>query len=166
MNKRVKRNILMNLYFIITGICVMAIDQVTKYLIIQKLPINKSIEIIKGFFYITHINNTGAAFGLFQGYTRVLAVVSIIAILLIVLLKTILRINSIFYNISLGFILGGALGNLVDRYFAGKVTDFFNFTFFGAVFNVADLFINVGFFLTIVIILKEYFVKKSLRGVE
>ncbi len=156
----------MNLYFIITGICIMVIDQVTKYLVIQKLPVNNSIEIIKGFFYITHINNTGAAFGLFQGYTKVLTVISIIAIFLIVLLKTILKINSVFYNISLGFILGGALGNLVDRYFAGKVTDFFNFTFFGAVFNVADLFINIGFCFTIIIILKEYFVKRRLRGVE
>jgi signal peptidase II len=163
MDKRVARNVLMNLYFVVTGICVMVIDQVTKYIVIQKLPINKSIEIIRDFFYITHVNNTGAAFGLFQGYTRILTIISIFAIFMIVLLKTVLDINSAFYNISLGFILGGALGNLIDRYFVGRVTDFFNFTFFGAVFNVADLFINIGFCFTIIAILKEYISSKKLK---
>lgn len=161
MGRRAVRNIIMNIYFIISAICVLVIDQVTKYIVIRKLPVNESVEIIKDFFYITHVNNTGASFGLFQGYTKILMAISIIAIFLIVLLKVILRINTIFYNISLGFILGGALGNLVDRYFAGKVTDFFNFTFFGAVFNVADLFINIGFCLTIIVILKEYLKSKK-----
>jgi len=163
MDKRATRNILMNLYFILTGICIMVVDQVTKYMIIQKLPVNKSIEIIKDFFYITHVSNTGAAFGMFQGHVKILAVVSIVAIFMIVILKIVLSINSAFYNISLGFILGGALGNLIDRYFVGKVTDFFNFTFFGAVFNVADLFINIGFCFTIIAILKEYTGSRKLK---
>lgn len=161
MDKRVNRNIFMNLYFIISAIIILVADQVTKYIVIQKIPLNKSVEIIKGFFYITPINNTGAAFGMLQGYTKILTVISIIAIFLIIFLKAILSVNSAFYNISLGFILGGALGNLVDRYFAGEVTDFLNFSFFGAVFNVADLFINIGFCLTIIIILKEYLKKKK-----
>ncbi len=161
MASRINRNILMNIYFIISAICILVVDQITKYIVIQKLPVNKSIEIIRGFLYITHVSNTGAAFGLFQGYAKVLSIISIVAIFLIIILKTILKINYAFYNISLGFILGGALGNLVDRYFAGKVTDFFNFTFFGAVFNVADLFINVGFCLTIILILREYLRKKK-----
>jgi len=160
-DKRVNRNIFMNLYFIISAIIILVADQVTKYIVIQKIPLNKSVEIIKGFFYITPINNTGAAFGMLQGYTKILTVISIIAIFLIIFLKAILSVNSAFYNISLGFILGGALGNLVDRYFAGEVTDFLNFSFFGAVFNVADLFINIGFCLTIIIILKEYLKKKK-----
>ncbi len=150
------RSILMNIYFIITAACVLIFDQVTKYIVIQRIPVNKSVKIIRGFFYITHVNNTGAAFGLFQEYTKILTIISVIAIFLIVLLKTILKINSAFYNVSLGFILGGALGNLIDRYFVGRVTDFLNFTFFGAVFNVADLFINIGFCLTIIMVLKEY----------
>lgn len=163
MIKRTTRIILMNVYFIISAVCVLVLDQITKYIVIQRIPINKSVKIIDDFFYITHVNNTGAAFGLFQDYTRVLTIISVIAIFLIVLLKTILKINSAFYNISLGFILGGALGNLVDRYFVGRVTDFLNFTFFGAVFNVADLFINIGFCLTIIIVIKEYLKGKKLN---
>lgn len=161
MDKKVSRNIFMNLYFVISAIIIFVADQVTKYIVIQKIPLNKSVEVIKGLFYITPINNTGAAFGMFQGHTRILTIVSIVAIFLIVFLKAILKINSAFYNISLGFILGGALGNLVDRYFAGEVTDFLNFTFFGAVFNIADLFINIGFCITIIVILKDYLKKKK-----
>jgi signal peptidase II len=165
MVKRRTRIILMNIYFIISAAFVLVLDQITKYIVIQRIPINQSVKIIDDFFYITHVNNTGAAFGLFQDYTRVLTIISVIAIFLIVLLKTILKINSALYNVSLGFILGGALGNLVDRYFVGRVTDFLNFTFFGAVFNVADLFINIGFCLTIIIVIREYLRGKKLsRG--
>jgi len=161
MDRKLSRNISMNLYFMISAIIIFVGDQVTKYIVTQKIPLNKSIEVIKGLFYITPISNTGASFGMFQGHTKVLIVVSIIAIFLIVFLKAILKVDSAFYNISLGFILGGALGNLIDRYFAGEVTDFLNFTFFGAVFNVADLFINIGFCITIIVILKDYLKKKK-----
>lgn len=157
------RNILLNVYFVMAATGVLVLDQATKYLVIQKVPINTSVEVIDGFFYITHVNNTGAAFGIFQEYTKVLTVISIVAIFLIVLLKLVVKIDTVLYNISLGFILGGALGNLIDRYFVGRVTDFLNFTFFGAVFNIADLFINVGFILAIIILLIEYRKEKRLK---
>ena len=67
-----------------------------------------------------------------------------------------LSLDFVFYNISLGLILGGALGNLVDRYFIGEVTDFISFSFFPPVFNVADSFIVIGFILIIILILREY----------
>ncbi|MDD3628714.1 MAG: signal peptidase II [Actinomycetota bacterium] len=157
------RNILLSVYFVMAATGVLVLDQATKYLVIQKVPINTSVEVIDGFFYITHVNNTGAAFGIFQEYTKVLTVISIVAIFLIVLLKLVVKIDTVLYNISLGFILGGALGNLIDRYFVGRVTDFLNFTFFGAVFNIADLFINVGFILAIIILLIEYRKEKRLK---
>ena len=71
----------------------------------------------------------------------------------------ILSLDYIFYNVTLGFILGGALGNLADRFFAGEVTDFISFTIFPPVFNVADSFIVIGFSLIIILILKEHFRK-------
>ncbi|MDY0027985.1 MAG: signal peptidase II [Candidatus Humimicrobiaceae bacterium] len=157
------RNILLSVYFVMAATGVLVLDQATKYLVIQKVPINTSVEVIDGFFYITHVNNTGAAFGIFQEYTKVLTVISIVAIFLIVLLKLVVKIDTVLYNISLGFILGGALGNLIDRYFVGRVTDFLNFTFFGAVFNIADFFINVGFILAIIILLIEYRKEKRLK---
>ncbi|MBE3113871.1 MAG: signal peptidase II [Actinobacteria bacterium] len=152
------RNVLMNVYFLISAVCVLILDQVTKYIIIEKLPISSEIEVIRGFFYITHLKNTGAAFGLFQDSTRTLTIISFVAIVLIIILKIILKLNYAFYNVSLGFILGGALGNLIDRYFVGEVTDFLNFTFW-PVFNIADSFIIIGFCLIIILMLREYFKK-------
>jgi len=163
MISRGKRNILMNVYFLVSAVCVLVADQVTKHLITLKLPVNSSVEIIPGLLYMTHVKNSGAAFGIFQNYTRVLTIISIVAIVLIILLKSILKLNSIFYNVSLGFVLGGALGNLIDRYFVGEVTDFINLTFL-PVFNVADSFIFIGFFLIIILILKEYLKKEKTKG--
>jgi len=163
MLSRRSRNVLMNVYFSISAVCILILDQVTKYIIIEKLPINSSIEVIGGFFYITNVKNSGAAFGLFQDSISTLTIISIVAIVLIIILKIILKLNYAFYNVSLGFILGGALGNLIDRYFVGEVTDFINFTFW-PVFNIADSFIIIGFCLIIILMLREYFKKGKTQG--
>lgn len=163
MLSRGSRNVLMNVYFLISAVCVLILDQVTKYIIIERLPLNSSMEVIRGFFYITHVKNTGAAFGLFQDSIRVLTIISFVAIVLIIILKIMLKLNYAFYNVSLGFILGGALGNLIDRYFVGEVTDFLNFTFW-PVFNIADSFIIIGFCLIIILILREYLKKGKTQG--
>ena len=164
MLSRAKRNILMNVYFLITAILVLVADQVTKSLIIERVPENSpSIEIIRGLLYITHVKNSGAAFGMFQGYTNILAIISMVAIALIIILKVILKLNFAFYNVSLGFILGGAIGNLIDRYFMGEVTDFINLSFI-PVFNIADFSLITGFCLLVIIIIREYFKKEKSRG--
>ena len=165
-NRKV-RNVLMTVYFIITGIIILVADQVSKYWVTRNIPINESKEVMPNFLYITHIINTGAAFGLFQNNAKPLAIVSVVAIILIIVLSAMLPLNSIFYNISLGFILGGALGNLVDRYFVGEVVDFIHFVFF-PIFNIADSFIVIGFCLIIILIIREYLKKDETKekGVE
>ena len=129
MNKT-KRMVILNVYFLITGIAVLMLDQVTKYLVITNVASGTSKELIRNFLYIVNIKNTGAAFGMFQGYTGILTIISFVAIVLIIILKVILNLDYVFYNVVLGFILGGALGNLVDRFFVGEVTDFISFTIF------------------------------------
>ncbi len=101
---------------------------------------------------------------MFQSYTKILTIVSLVAIFLIIILKVMMNLEFLFYNIALGFILGGALGNLVDRYFIGEVTDFISFTFFGPVFNIADSFIVIGFILIIILILREYLKQGKSKG--
>ena len=165
MNKT-KRMILLNVYFLISGIAVLMLDQVTKYLVITRVPAGTSMELIRNFLYIVNVKNTGAAFGMFQGYTNILTVISLVAIVLIIILKIILNLDYGFYNVVLGFILGGAMGNLVDRFFVGEVTDFISFTIFPPVFNVADSFLVIGFSLIIILILREYFKKGRTGGVE
>ncbi|MCD4669732.1 MAG: signal peptidase II [Actinomycetia bacterium] len=163
MNKR-KRNVLMNVYFLMTGVAVLILDQITKYIVISKVPGNTAMELIPDFLYIVNVKNPGAAFGIFQNHTKILTIISLVAIVLIIVLKVILDLDYIFYNVTLGFILGGALGNLVDRFFVGEVTDFISFTIFPPVFNIADSFIVIGFSLIIILILKEYFKKNKTRG--
>jgi len=159
-----KRSILMNVYFLLTGVAVLILDQATKYLITVRVPEGSSIEAIPGFLYFMNIKNTGAAFGIFQSHTKILTIISLVAIFLIIILKVMLNLEFVFYNISLGFVLGGALGNLVDRYFVGEVTDWISFTIFSAVFNIADSFIVIGFILIIILILREYLKQGKTKG--
>ncbi len=151
-----KSKFLMNFIFVLSSIIIITIDQVTKYLVNTKISLNTSIEIIPGIIFISHVKNSGAAFGVFQNRTNILIIISVIAIILIIILKIKLNLDSIFYNISLGFILGGAIGNLIDRIIFGEVVDFLHLRYF-AVFNVADSFICIGFGIVIILILKNYF---------
>ncbi len=151
-----KSKFLMNFLFVLSSIIIITIDQVTKYLVNTKISLNSSLEIIPGIIFISHVKNSGAAFGVFQNRTNILIIISVIAIILIIILKIKLNLDSIFYNISLGFILGGAIGNLIDRIIFGEVVDFLHLRYF-AVFNVADSFICIGFGIVIILILKNYF---------
>jgi len=151
-----KSKFLMNFLFVLSSVIIITIDQVTKYLVNTKISLNSSLEIIPGIIFISHVKNSGAAFGVFQNRTNILIIISVIAIILIIILKIKLNLDSIFYNISLGFILGGAIGNLIDRIIFGEVIDFLHLRYF-AVFNVADSFICIGFGIVIILILKNYF---------
>ncbi len=164
MMSKKKKRILLNIYFLLTSVAVLLLDQVSKYLISIKVAEGTIMAVIPRFLYFTNIKNTGAAFGMFQSYTRILTIISLVAIFLIIILKVMMNLEFLFYNISLGFILGGALGNLVDRYFIGEVTDFISFTFFGPVFNIADSFIVIGFILIIILILREYLKQGKSKG--
>ncbi len=102
------------------------------------------ITIIEGFLWFSSIHNNGAAYGILGGQTVLLIVVSIIMIALILLYNYFHKNKSIYYSISLGLILGGAFGNLIDRIFLGYVRDFIKFSFFNFTFNLADAFLTVG----------------------
>ncbi len=145
-----------HIIFILSAVVVLVLDQYTKQLIKANIPASNSLEIIPNFLYITHVKNPGAAFGLFQDGTTILTIISFVAIVLIILIKFLLKFNSLFFNISMGLILGGAAGNLIDRFFKGEVTDFIHFIYF-PVFNIADSSIVVGFFIVVILLFKEFF---------
>ena len=149
---------------ILFGLCALfaiAVDQVSKYWVVNFVPLNTQIKLIPGFLYITHIKNSGGAFGIFQNKINVFIIVSIISILLIIVLKISMNLKSYTYNLALGFVLGGAIGNLYDRYFIREVTDFIYVRFF-AVFNGADSFIVVGFIILLIFLIKNFFGKNSI----
>ena len=129
------------------ALCVASVDQVSKVWIRENISIGQSwLEI--GFFRVTHVINTGAAFGIFQGQTFLLTVVGLIAVAVIIIYVLVFHrafpyFNRLLDRAAVGLILGGAAGNLIDRIRLGHVTDFIDFNFW-PVFNVADSAVTVG----------------------
>lgn len=152
----------LDILFVLCTVFAIAVDQISKYWIVNFVPLNAQIKLIPGFLYITHIKNSGGAFGIFQNKINVFIIVSIISMLLIIILKISMNLKSYTYNLSLGFVLGGAVGNLYDRYFIREVTDFIYFRFF-AVFNGADSFIVIGFIILLIFLIKNFFGKSSMN---
>lgn len=127
-------------------------DQGTKLLVDHTIPLHHSIPVVEGWVDLIHVRNTGAAFGLLAGHRRalgsyVLIVFSLVAIGFLIHLLRRLSQKDTGLILSLTFILGGALGNLVDRVFHGEVIDFLDVhwnAYHWPAFNVADSFITVG----------------------
>ena len=140
---------------IIISIILLCIDQISKLLVVNLLTKTDSITIIKNFFYLTYINNDGAAFSILVG-TRIFLI--LIAVLAIVMLIRYIKKNNIQNKlelVSISLIIGGSLGNLMDRVVRGYVIDFLDFKIFNynfPIFNLADTFIVIGVFL---LLLKE-----------
>lgn len=144
-------------YIIFIFIClyIIIVDQWTKYVIQQKLPLYTRVEVISGFFNLTHVRNKGGAFGIFGGekfgFSLVFfVIISIIAIacLLYIYIKVRKENDIIYFPFSL--IIGGAIGNLLDRIRLGEVIDFLDFKIFSfhwPAFNIADSAISLGVFL-------------------
>ena len=113
--------------------------------VLSQLP-NQTFVFIPGFANFSYVQNSGAAFSMFSNGTLVLTILSIAlaAVLFFVLLKT-KKYKSMLLRLSLCFIIGGAIGNIIDRLAFGYVRDMINFTFVKfAVFNVADSFVSIG----------------------
>ncbi len=128
------------------GIFIIAIlDQAAKVFAAGLLPSLKSVPIIKDVFHLTYVENTGAGFGVFSGHTWILTVLTLAVILAVVIYMTAKRPKSKTLTLAMTFIMGGALGNVIDRIRLGYVIDFFDFTLIDfPVFNVADCFITIG----------------------
>ncbi len=142
------------LYYIYLSIFIIFIDQITKYLIFSnyKKVINKDFLL----FRLDFVKNYGAAFNIFSGNRIFLSLISII--FSIVLTYLIFRKNTLntFELYSYSFILGGSIGNGIDRIIRGFVIDFINLSFINfPVFNIADVSINIGFVLFIFSIFKN-----------
>ena len=132
----------------------LVIDQIIKIIIRHNLNEFQEIKIIKNFFSIIYVENTGAAFSIMKNATILLIILSVLFILL--LDKHIRKEESKFTIldiISYGMIMGGVYGNLIDRIIHRKVTDYFSFSIFSydfPVFNFADICIVVGAILIII----------------
>lgn len=133
----------MPFYFILAATLVV-VDQVVKYLVRTGIPLHTAVDFLPGL-DLTYVQNTGAAFSLLSGHTWVLTLLSgvVAVILAVALVKRVLPHWS--GMLSLALLLGGAVGNFIDRLLLGFVTDMFATTFMNfAVFNVADIGVVLG----------------------
>jgi signal peptidase II len=137
-------------------VLILLLDQVSKLIVDRVMPLHSSIPVIENLFSLTYIRNTGAAFGIFAGSAAAfrlpfLILFSLLAIAFIVGMLRRLSEKERGLMTALTFILGGAVGNLIDRILYGEVIDFLDFYWSGfhwPAFNFADSFITVGVALT------------------
>ena len=137
-----RRNRRQDLLFLGLATIWVALDQVTKVILRESLSVGEHWE-VASFYRFSHITNDGAAFGLFGGSGIWLAVLPLIAIVAIAVYYLFPPVDHWATRLGLALILGGAIGNWLDRLYQGEVTDFINFNEFPA-FNVADIGINLG----------------------
>lgn len=120
------------------------------------MTLGQSWPLLDGFFALTYVRNTGAAFSLFIGFSPYLIAVGLLVVLAVIYFYYRLPPKAIFLQFALACVLGGSLGNLLDRIFRGYVVDYLDFTIW-PVFNFADIMINLG----VIIIAFTLFTVKS-----
>jgi signal peptidase II len=151
--------------FVLIAVLVLAADLLSKVLVVAQIPPTRSVRLLGGALYLVQARNSGAAFSVGTGATVVLTAVAVLVVAIIV--RAARRLRSIGWAVALGLVLGGALGNLVDRLFRapapgrGHVVDWISlFADDGhiwPIFNVADSCIVIGGCLAVLV---------SLRGID
>jgi|SRR5690625_3026540 len=144
--------------YYLLALFVIIIDQWSKWVIVQKMELQEQIPVIDGFFSITSHRNKGAAWGILQDQMLFFYIITIIVIVgIIYYLHKYLK-GKIGLSIAISLILGGAIGNFIDRIFRKEVVDFLDFIIINynfPIFNIADSALVVGVFLFIIISLIE-----------
>lgn len=129
------------------GIVIVFADQITKYWVRFHYDLGEIDQIIPGFFNLTYLRNTGAAWGMLDGYNTWLGVLSIVVLAGLIFFRRSFISNVFEHKVALGCLLGGIAGNLIDRLKLGYVTDFLDFHVQGwhwPSFNIADAAICTG----------------------
>ena len=133
--------------FFLAALLVVVADQLSKMWIRSNLVVGQSLP-ETGFFRLTHVHNTGAAFGLFRDQSFILAIVALVGIILLIVYPLLIYryfpfLDNLLCKSALGLVLGGTVGNLIDRVRLGYVTDFIDVGIWPS-FNIADSAIVVG----------------------
>ena len=145
-----------------------ALDQLSKYLIRSNMSFGESVS-VSNFLHFTYVTNDGGLFGFFDGHQLVLTILtSIIIVVAFFLYSQFIKLKNELTMLGLGFMIGGAIGNLIDRLYFGEVTDFIDIRLWGhfhwATFNLADVAITIGM-LTLLYFLLRNFLKRHEKSV-
>lgn len=147
-----------SLIYYLIAFAVILLDQFTKWLVVQHMEIGESIPLIENLLYLTSHRNAGAAFGILQGQMWLFFIATIIVIVVITYYLQKYAKGQPWFGISLGLVLGGAIGNFIDRLLFGEVVDFINvyiFTYNFPIFNVADSSLVVGVIMLMIHVIRE-----------
>lgn len=150
--------LLVDALIVILGIL---LDQFTKYLATAKLKNQPNFVLWEGVFELDYLENTGSAFGMFQGQRWMLLIVGVIFMALIIFFMLRLPEGKKFdvTQVLLSFIIAGGVGNMIDRFALGYVVDFFSFVLINyPIFNVADIYVvcaTIGLFIMFLFVFKE-----------
>lgn len=131
--------------YIVISLFIIALDQISKVLIVSHFSLGQSKSVIRGILSFTYVRNEGAAFGMLQGARVFFIILTVVVLIGAIYYVVKMRPQSRLEMTALSFIAGGAIGNLIDRAAFGYVrdfimTDFMNFP----VFNIADCFVCIG----------------------
>jgi signal peptidase II len=130
------------------------LDRLAKSMVKQNFQLGQSNPIIENVFHLTYITNTGSAFGLFKGINLFFILFSIIVIVIILYFIKRIKENEKALQLAVGLLLGGTIGNLMDRIFHGSVIDFIDFRIW-PVFNIADSAVTISIILLIILLWKK-----------
>ena len=142
----------MYIYYIYAAL-IIVLDQFTKWLIVKNMDLYEQVTVIENFLYITSHRNRGAAWGILQGQMTFFYIVTVVVVIGIVFYMHKYAKNDRLLALSLSFMLGGAIGNFIDRLFRKEVVDFIDvkiFTYDYPIFNIADSFLVIGVILLII----------------
>jgi signal peptidase II len=147
---------------LVAALIALVVDQLSKAIVRIYLPSSTSVS-IDGFLRLQQVRNPGTAFGIIRGESWMLFLGSIVVLLVLLLaLWKWGEPGSHLFQVGLGLIIGGAIGNIIDRIVLGEVVDFIDFKIW-PVFNIADFAIVVGVLITMIIVLKDS-LKKNTEG--
>ena len=133
--------LILSLVLIVLGV---AGGQIIKYLVVENLKPNGVITAIPGFLQFVYVENTGAAFGMFDDFTMILTIITAICIVVVLAAMILYQKHTFFSRAASILIISGGIGNLIDRFLLGYVVDYIQVSFFPPIFNLADCFVVVG----------------------
>ncbi|MEB7732905.1 signal peptidase II [Mammaliicoccus sciuri] len=139
-------------------IILIALDQLTKFLIVKSLEVGESIKVISNFIYITSHRNQGAAWGILQGKMWLFYIVTIVVLVILFMFFKNEGYGRPDVQLGLSLLIAGSIGNFIDRLFRGEVVDFVDtyiFSYNFPIFNVADAALTLGVIVLIIVILFE-----------
>ncbi|ARB40996.1 MULTISPECIES: signal peptidase II [Mammaliicoccus] len=139
-------------------IILIALDQLTKFLIVKSLEVGESIKVISNFLYITSHRNQGAAWGILQGKMWLFYIVTIVVLVILFMFFKNEGYGRPDVQLGLSLLIAGSIGNFIDRLFRGEVVDFVDtyiFSYNFPIFNVADAALTIGVIVLIIVILFE-----------